>query len=716
MTQLHTLVEQLSQQSFKADDEKSLLSKACEIAIRNESSVSDTPKGSRVALLLQKLGVDNDTILTALLAHPKQLEDNDLNNIEKIFGHKVSALVADVNRLNALEVYNKNKSSRPRMAENLRRMLMAVVDDVRVVIIKLAYRIETLKILKNADDEIRHIKAQETMDVYAPLANWLGIGQLKWALEDLSFRYLETETYQKIAFLLEERREDREQYINDFIAELKRFFSAHNIHAEIEGRPKHIFSIWKKMQSKGLEFNELFDLRAVRVVVNSVTECYSVLGIVHTNWTHIQKEFDDYIANPKKNGYQSLHTAVIGPEGKHIEVQIRTDEMHMSAERGIASHWRYKQGTTFDHAFEKNINTIRDLVKQDENDSDGIDDYLDEYSAELFNDRVYVFTPSGEVIDLPKGATPLDFAYAIHTEVGHRCRGAKVDGRIVSLTTKLKNSDHVEIMRAKEGGPSRDWMNANFGYIYSAHTRAKVRNWFNHQDLEKNIEDGRDIFERTLARLNIHNVRPEALLKPAKRKNVETLFSDIGRGNISTAQVLAWTHETIEPDQDVLPKTIIREDKTSQKSGHISVQGVGNLLTNMAKCCKPLPGDMIIGFITQGKGVTVHRSDCKNVLSFDSEQQQRLIEVSWGGSMMSTYPVDITVNAFDRTGLLSDITTTLSNEKINLISANTYTDKRDQTCTFHLTIEIHNVGQLSELIDRINQLANVFNVKRSVSH
>ncbi|MBL4762074.1 MAG: bifunctional (p)ppGpp synthetase/guanosine-3',5'-bis(diphosphate) 3'-pyrophosphohydrolase [Gammaproteobacteria bacterium] len=711
MTQLKTLVEQLSQQTFKTDDDKSVLKKACEIAFTNESNVHDAPKGTRVALLLKKLGVDNDTILTALLAQPGLRESSDVDNLKKVFGHKISALVVDVNRLNALQVYNKKKSSSPRMVESLRRMLMAVVDDVRVVIIKLAYRIETLKTLKHADDEVRKITAQETMDVYAPLANWLGIGQLKWTLEDLSFRYLEADTYKQIASLLEERREDREQYVNDFVADLQGFLAEQSVSAKIEGRPKHIFSIWKKMQSKGLEFHELFDLRAVRVVVSSVADCYSVLGVVHTNWTHIQKEFDDYIANPKKNGYQSLHTAVIGPEGKHIEVQIRTDEMHMSAERGIASHWRYKQGTTLDRAFEKNISTIRDLVNQGEGED--ISDYLDEYSTELFSDRVYVFTPGGEVIDLPKGATPLDFAYAIHTEVGHRCRGAKVDGRIVPLTTKLKNSEHVEIMRAKEGGPSRDWMNVHFGYIYSAHTRAKVRNWFNHQDLEKNIEDGRDILERTLARLNIHDVKPDALLQPGKRKNIETLFSDIGRGNISTAQISAWAHETTEPAQDEVQKMIVREDKTSQKAGHISVQGVGNLLTKMAKCCKPLPGDMIIGFITQGNGVTVHRRNCNNIHGFNNEQQQRLIEVSWGGSVMSTYPVDITINALDRTGLLSDITTTLFNEKINLIAANTHTDKRDQTCVFHLTIEIHNVEQLSQLIDRMNQLTNVFNVERS---
>ena len=715
MSQLKILFDQLSLQSFKTADDIEVLRNACEIALSNESNLSDSPdsspRGSRVALLLKKLGVDNDTILTALLAQPGLSENSEVDHFEEAFGSKVSTLVAGVNRLDDFQVYNKEKTSRPEMAENLRRMLMAIVDDVRVVIIKLAYRIEGLKLLKHADDEVRKKSAQETMDVYAPLANWLGIGQLKWALEDLSFRYLQPDTYQHIASLLEERRDDREKYVSDFVAELQGFLSEQTVNAEIEGRPKHIFSIWKKMQSKSLEFHELFDLRAVRVVVGSVADCYSVLGVVHTHWTHIQKEFDDYIANPKKNGYQSLHTAVIGPEGKHIEVQIRTDEMHTSAERGVASHWRYKQGTTLDRAFEKNIDTIRELVKQEK--SEGVSSYLDEYSTEIFSDRVYVFTPSGEVIDLPKGATPLDFAYAIHTEVGHRCRGAKIDGRIVPLTTKLKNSQHVEIMRAKQGGPSRDWMNAHFGYLYSAHTRAKVRNWFNHQDLEKNIVDGEELLERTLTRLNIHDVKPEALLPLSKRKNTDALFADLGRGNISTAQIAAWAHDISAPVEDAVPNAIVREDKTSQQSGHISVQGVGNLLTQMAKCCKPLPGDSIIGFITQGKGVTVHRSDCSNVLSFNDEQQQRLIEVTWGGSLLSTYPVDITINAFDRTGLLSDITTTLSNEKINLIAANTHTDKRDQTSVFHLTVEIHNVEQLSQLMDHMNQLANVYNVERS---
>ena len=583
---------------------------------------------------------------------------------------------------------------------------MAVITDVRVMLIKLCYRVERLGLLKHGDYELRRQIARETLDIYAPLANRLGMGLLKWELEDLAFRALEPLVYKRIAKLLEEKRSEREAFIDGFKTQLKSLLQEQELEASVQGRVKHIVSIWRKMQRKNLEFHELFDVRAVRILVDSVADCYAVLGVVHTSWQHIPKEFDDYIANPKENGYRSLHTAVVAEDGKIVEVQIRTYEMHENAELGVASHWRYKEGAKLDQRMEASISQMRDLLQ---GSAEEVSDAMSEISTELSNDRVYVFTPTGQIIDIPKGGTPLDFAYSIHSEVGHRCRGAKVNGRIVNLTTVLQTGDEVEILTTKEGRPSRDWMNKNLGFIKSAGTRSKVRNWFNHQDFEQNLLDGKAIYDRSLSKFSIHNANLRQVVAHFKRKDADQFFADIGRGLITAAQILGYLQT--EPEQDPFKK-LKKETQAPSSKDEVSIHGVGNLMTQFGRCCKPVPGDSIIGFITVNSGITVHKRSCPNILSLPEEKRQRLIEVEWGHQSGSVYPVEVSVTAYQRTGLMQDISTILANLKINLLNVNSNTRQDEQLVYTRLTMEIHSVDELVTIIDKLSQLPNVQDVRR----
>jgi GTP pyrophosphokinase len=538
----------------------------------------------------------------------------------------------------------------------------------------------------------------------------MGIWQIKWELEDLSFRYLEPEQYSKIAKLLDERRLDREKFISKVIMILEKEFASANIKAELSGRPKHIYSIWKKMERKGVDFHDIFDVSAVRVLVDSVADCYAVLGIVHTLWPHIPREFDDYIATPKGNNYQSLHTAVAGPGGKTLEVQIRTHEMHERSELGVASHWRYKEGSRYDPGYEQKIIWLRQLLewKDEESDANG---FVDRFKSEVFEDRVYVLTPKGNVVDLPMGATPLDFAYHIHTEIGHGCRGAKVNGSIVPLTYVLKTGDQIEILSTKTGTPSRDWLNTHLGYLKTSRARAKVRAWFTHQDLEKNVRAGRSILEKELGRLGLSGLNHDRLANKLGYRNAQELSASLGKGDVNVVQIADTAQELSAPrdlDAEVLQKTRITEARDVQ--GDVKIYGVGNLLTTMAKCCKPAPGDPIIGYITKGRGITIHRADCSNILR---QGHERLIEVSWSKEQETTYPVDISVLAYDRQGLLRDITGILTDEKINVLSMNTMTDIKDHKAKMKLTVEVSSIQQLSRLLAKISQLSNVLDVKRS---
>lgn len=665
------------------------------------------PDARNVVRILINLHVDDDTLIASLLSDHRLYDDLPIERIEQEFGTSIAQLVKDVRWMNTFKECDNEVINPPEQAERLRRLLLAVTQDVRSVLIKLAYRLQRLRVLKHDTENTRRCIARETMDIYTPLANRLGISHLKWEMEDLSFRYLEPETYKSVAKSLEERRTDREEYLQGFVDNLKLMLEEEGIEAEVYGRPKHIYSIWKKISRKDITVRDLYDLRAVRVVVDRVVTCYTALGIVHSKWRHLPKEFDDYIANPKENGYQSLHTAVIGPEDRVVEVQIRTRQMHEFAELGVAAHWRYKEGAHGDDALERAVNSLRHLLDEDDND----ESLLEDFHSELFPDRVYALTPQNNVLDLPKGATPLDFAYHVHTEVGHRCRGAKVNGRIVPINSELKNGDQVEILTAKEGKPARDWMNPNSGFLFTRSARSKVRHWYKQQDHERNLEDGKHIYDRELRMLGIRDPElDETAMKRLSAQSIEELYIGLGRGDISRAQLLGALTPSRHTDEAFdIPR--ISKKRVNNKDD-IQVVGVGNVLTQIAQCCKPLPGDDIVGFITQGKGISIHRQDCSNILAMDEEQRNRLLEVSWGGHT-SARAVDIRVHAFDRQGLLRDVTLVLANEKTNVLRADTQTHKEDQSVSMRLTVEVEDLAQLSALMDKIQSIPNVFEVERA---
>ena len=710
--QTYSIEEYLGKIAGRPVAEDSLLYRACRRVWELEPDPG-MPSSLDVALLLSELGSDETTLAVSLLSTSRLIETSDPKELESEFGEKIMRLVNNVCQLHGLQTHQHNKDT-PEQAERLRRMLLSMVEDMRVVLIKLAFRVQRLRQLGDADRKTRLEVAQESLDIYAPIANRLGIGQLKWELEDLSFRYLEPATYKRIAKYLEETRESREQFIHDVVDILRQTVAEAGIKAEVYGRPKHIYSIWKKMTSKQRDFHELFDVRAIRILVDSIADCYAALGLVHGKWRHIEREFDDYIANPKENGYQSLHTAVRGPGGKPIEVQIRTRKMHEFAEHGVAAHWRYKEGSAVDRQLEASIESLRRLLDPSQTEDAEL---LDSFHTEMFQDRVFVLTPEGRVIDLPNGATPLDFAYAVHTEVGHRCRGAKVNGQIVQLTYELKNGEQVEILTSKESAPRRDWMIPHLGYVKTSRARNRIRSWYRKQDEAHNLRDGKTVYEREVKRLN---VRPEinTVLKRFKQKSADDLYIALARGDITNAQLSSALHEISAPETgDRLPvESVPRALRRKKPVGEISVLGVGNLLTTMANCCKPVPGDDIVGFITRGKGVTVHRKDCGNILNLEEEKRPRLVEVAWGEAEVETYPVTLLIEALDRQGLLSDIARTLADEKVNVIASNTLTDKKKQLARIAVTIETRDLHQLHRVMDKISQLQNVTDVVRGSSH
>ncbi|MGE0079988.1 MAG: GTP diphosphokinase [Thiohalomonadaceae bacterium] len=669
-----------------------------------------------VADILAGLRLDAETIAAAVLHDAVEDSEVSLAQIAEYCSPAVARLVDGVTKLKVFAEFHeagKGKKESAR-AESLRKMLLAMAEDVRVVLIKLADRLHNMRTLDYLDQERRERIARETLDIYAPLANRLGIWQLKWELEDLSFRHLEPDTYREIARFLDERRVDRQRYIEGVVQVLEAELSKAGIKADVKGRPKHIYSIWKKMQRKGLGFHQVYDVRAVRILVDSVADCYHALGVVHTLWRHIPKEFDDYIATPKENNYQSIHTAVVGPEGKTVEVQIRTWDMDRHAELGVAAHWRYKEGGKSDRAFEQKIAWLRQLLEWKEEESNA-GDFIDRFKSEVFQDRVYVFTPRGEIIDLPQGATALDFAYHIHTDIGHRCRGAKVEGRIVPLTYELRNGEQVEVLTSKHPAPSRDWLNPHLGYLKTSRARAKVRSWFKQQDQEQNLADGRQVVERELKRLGVTDVPLERIAAHFNLSPVDDFMVAVGRGDITTSQLASALHQITRPPAPPPGEpTAITATPRKGEGGDIHIQGVGNLLTTLSRCCKPAPGDPIVGFITRGRGVAIHRSDCTNILNLPSELRRRLIEVAWAGKEQSTYPVDIEIEAIDRQGLLRDVSSLLANEKINVIAASTVTDRHTNTARMQLTLEIANTDQLSRVLSRIVQLPNVTEARRHV--
>ncbi|MGC8827738.1 MAG: GTP diphosphokinase, partial [Anaerolineae bacterium] len=668
-----------------------------------------------VASILADLRLDPATIAAALLHDVVEDTTITLDDIRQEFGEEVARLVDGVTKLeNINQLRNMGRPDlEEEQAENLRKIFLAMVDDVRVVLIKLADRLHNMRTLGALPEHKRRRIAKETLEIYAPLANRLGIWQIKWELEDLAFRYLEPATYKRIASLIDERREDRMRTLEQITEILRQRLKEAGIEAEVSSRPKHIYSIYRKMQRKGVDFDQIYDVRAVRIIVNTIAECYAALGIVHSLWKPIPREFDDFIATPKDNMYRSLHTAVVGPDGKPLEVQIRTWEMHRTAEYGIAAHWRYKeQLTKRDVDFENKIAWLRQIMEWRKEVTDARE-FVDSLKTDVFQDRVYVFTPQGDVIDLPAGATPVDFAYHVHTEIGHRCRGARVNGRIVSLDYQLQNGDQVEIITAKRGGPSRDWLNPQLNYVKTSRARSKIRQWFRRQDREQNIQLGREILERELKRLNAEDTNIDELAISFGYDKADDFLAAIGYGDINSQQiatkVLAGERLRAQQEEKL---AALSEAKPAPAAGGVSVMGTSGLLTKLAGCCNPLPGDPIVGYVTRGKGVTIHRQDCPNVLRL--QDKERLIAVDWGSAEDQAYPVMIVVKAFNRGGLLRDIAALVADEGIDMSSAHAITGEKGNIATITATLEITSVAQLSRVLAMIERIPNVIEARRLV--
>jgi len=597
-------------------------------------------------------------------------------------------------------------------AEGLRQLLMALVADVRVVLIALAWQIARLHVARDVDETTRREIARETQLIHAPLANRLGIWQLKWELEDLSFRYLEPETYQRISRLVAEKRSDRQAFVEQFMNRLRELLSESGIEGDVSGRAKHIYSIWRKMQRKGLDFHELFDVRAVRVLVDSVEQCYTVLGLVHTQWQPVPGEFDDYITNPKANMYQSLHTAVRTDSGRVVEVQIRTHEMHRHAELGVAAHWRYKEGGPRDDALEKRIGVMRQLLESQDNEGDD-EALLESFRNLTTEDRVYVLTPRGEVRDLAAGATPLDFAYLIHTEVGHRCRGARVNGRIVPLTYQLKNGDRVEILTAREPRPSRDWLVPRLGYIGTARARAKVRHWFRQANQEENLAAGKQAVEAEFRRLDLDPGEIKRVMEKFNATRVDDLFVSVGAGDVTATQVAQAVERLYtRAQQDSEGISVQRRPVETGSDDDVRIEGVGSLMHHMARCCQPVPGDAIAGYITRGRGVSIHRQDCRQFLNLQRRQPERVLDVQWSSGPRSRYPSKIVVYAWDRRELIKDIGTLLASEKVNVTAMNArHADSGDEV-TIELTVQVEDFDQLATLLNRLQTIPSVTDARR----
>ena len=668
-------------------------------------------EGRAVAAIAEPFGLPPD-IVAAVYAYPafrdgffdpKTIENRDLKELPR---HLLG--LRQLDEFSLPRHWQPGEALAVQQSEALRKMLLAVVSDVRLVLVRIADQLNRLREAKKSPAAIREAVARETREIYAPLANRLGVWQLKWELEDLAFRYLEPGTYAEIAKALKEKRNERVDFIEDFQATLQRELRTEGIDAEISGRPKHIYSIWRKMRRKDRGIESLYDIRAVRLLVDSVGDCYAALGVVHNLWSYIPGEFDDYIANPKENDYRSLHTAVVGPEGKTVEIQIRTHEMHRHAELGVAAHWRYKEGGGTPAAFDQKISFLRQLLEP----SDDGADLLDQIRDDFFEDRVYAISPKGDVVELCASATPLDFAYQVHTQVGHRCRGAKVNGRIVPLTYKVANGDQIEIITGSQSNPSRDWLSAKLGYLASARNRAKVRNWFRHQDRDQHQRQGREILDRELARLNVRDIATDDIAKQLKHKNTDALCVALGAGDLTSAAIATGLQQLRGVE---LPEKIRHRRQSRRKnkgSDQIAVSGVGDLLCNFARCCRPVPPEPIVGYITQGRGVSIHRQDCGNFLGLNQRNPERIIEVDWGHSESATYPVDLTIRAFDRTGLIRDISTVLADEKASVMDLSSHTDRKSMQTIMTLSIEISDLPTLSTAITRLEQLPNVIAVKR----
>ncbi|TWX72783.1 GTP diphosphokinase [Colwellia sp. C1TZA3] len=724
---------QMSQASFEQwlealeldDDKKASLEKLYQkVNYLFDDSTPCQTKSLEMVEILSGLNLDTDSLCAAFICPLYEYKCISLEYIKENFSKQIYLLCKGVGQMAAIKALQQSQSSlvNTNQIDNIRRMLLAMVEDVRAVVIKLAERLCHLRLVKDSDEETRVLAAKETSNIYAPLANRLGIGQLKWELEDLSFRYLHPEVYKEIAKQLAEKRLDRERYMAEFVDNISQQLQSSDIKGVVCGRPKHIYSIWKKMQQKSLDFEQLFDVRAVRVIVDELQGCYGALGLVHTSWKHLSKEFDDYVATPKSNGYQSIHTVVIGPEGKTIEIQIRTQQMHDDAELGVAAHWRYKEGNASGKTsgFDEKVSWLRKILQWQEDVSES-GELLDELRSQVFEDRIYVFTPGGDVVDLPSGATPLDFAYYIHSNVGHSCIGAKVFGRIVPFTHLLQTGDQVEVLRSKTLNPSRDWLNPSLNYLHTPRARAKVQHFFRLLDRDKHLAVGKEMLETALGKLQLSLAKVDfsAAIERFNFTTKDDLFAAVGSGSTRLLQVvhcLQQQDEKSKPEVDIDPQSLIRQPQQTNiqaaDNNGITVSGVGNLLTHMAKCCHPVPGDEIAGFITQGRGISVHRVDCEQLANALNQQPEREVEVQWGINNKKSYQVSINIIGGDRQGLLRDISTIISNERVSIIGIESHTDNAKQSMSMTIKVEIANNEALMRLLAKLKQLDDVVEVKR----
>jgi len=711
---LESLFKALPQSLSPSD--RALLERAYNLAVkahRGQKRASGEPYVNHclaVATILAELGAPIPVVVAGLLHDTVEDTSVTLKDLADEFGPEVAGLVDGVTKLTQLPRVTRRerkdeRTSRVELAkETLRKTFLAMGDDVRVVMIKLADRLHNMRTLSHLPSEKHTRIAQETLEIFAPLANRLGIWQMKGELEDLSFRYVYPDRYKAIAQSVAERRVDREKALQAICERLHQELTEASIRAEVTGRPKHLYSIYRKMERKGVPFEMVYDVRGVRVLVESEPDCYLALGVIHNHWKPIPGTFDDYVATPKDNFYQSLHTAVVYDDGKTLEVQIRTPEMQENAEYGIAAHWRYKEGRKRDDAYQQRILWLRRLMDWRQ-DADGDTDFIDAMKSDVFDDRVYAFTPKGDIIDLPAGSTPIDFAYHIHSDIGHRCRGAKVNGKLVTLDYRMQTGDSVEILTTKRGGPSRDWLNASLEMVKTQRARGKIRQWFKRQDREQNIANGRALLDRELHRLGIEDLTHEQIATDLSYAQTDDLLAAIGCGDVHLGKIIARVVEKQEPE---LIQAIPTVPAQPAATGHeVSVLGVSGLLTARARCCSPAPGDPIVGYVTRGRGVTIHRRDCPNVLRV--ADKERLIQVNWGQERR-TYPVSVRIRAYDREGLMRDVSSLVANEGINMPSINATT--KNSLAVLNLELGVTDISQLSRVLNRLEALPNVLEACR----
>lgn len=707
---IERLLEALPEQTSSSDEE--LIRRAYEVAKKahkGQKRASGEPYINHclaVAIIMAELGAPNPTIVAALLHDSVEDTDLSLDDLEHDFGSEVAQLVDGVTKLTQLpRVSRSSQGERPERRElaneTLRKTFLAMGDDVRVVVIKLADRLHNMRTLSHLSADRRERIAVETIEIFAPLASRLGIWQIKWELEDLAFRYVHPDEYKLLADQVAILRVDREENMKAIREDVELLLQETEIEAEVRARPKHLYSIYRKMERKDVPFEEVYDVRGVRVLLESESDCYTALGVIHNRWKPVPGTFDDYIATPKDNFYQSLHTAVIFDDGKTVEVQIRTPEMEENAEFGIAAHWRYKEGRVSDDGYERRVNWLRSLMEWRQDITDA-GDFVDAMKSDVFEDRVFVFTPQGDVIDLPVNSTPIDFAYHIHTEIGHRCRGARVSGKLVSLDTKLNTGDSIEILTTKRGGPSRDWLNPSLEMVKSQRARSKIRQWFRKQAREQNVSHGRQLVDREVRRLGIKKFDIDSLAEEMSFTSGNDLLAAVGVGDINLGKIVNRAVEREDP----IPEPIDRP-RTPKESVEVSVLGLTGLLTHLGRCCNPVPGDPIIGYVTRGRGATIHRQDCPNVLRI--KDKERLVSVSWGKAK-DTYPVSVQIRAYDRDGLMRDVSTLVSNEGISMSSIHVSTE--ESLAIFDLVMGITDLSQLSRVLNRLEALPNVLEARR----